>query len=118
MLDRLRARPVAKLPDKVRLTGRTLFLAEDPELVRRQLAGEDLKWSPAMKLRDNISTDEITPAYICYYFDETLGDFPYLGLKCGEEFPIARGAVRQGGFVASVSGQRRGKGGSGERSPD
>jgi 3-isopropylmalate/(R)-2-methylmalate dehydratase large subunit len=117
MLDRLRARPVAKLPDRVRFAGRILFLAEDPELVRRQLAGDDLTWSRAMKLRDNISTDEITPAYICYYFDETLGDFPYLGLKCGEEFPITRGAVRQGGFVASVSGQRRGKGSSREQSP-
>jgi 3-isopropylmalate/(R)-2-methylmalate dehydratase large subunit len=117
MLDRLRARPVAKLPDKVRFAGRVLFLAEDPQLVRRQLAGDDLPWSPAMELRDNISTDEITPAYICYYFDETLGDFPYLGLKCGDEFPITRGAVRQGGFVASVSGQRRGKGSSREQSP-
>jgi 3-isopropylmalate/(R)-2-methylmalate dehydratase large subunit len=117
MLDRLRARPVAKLPDKVRFTGRILFLAEDPALVRQQLAGTDVTWSPAMQLRDNISTDEITPAYICYYYDETLGDFPYLGLKCGDEFPITRGSVRQGGFVASVSGKRRGKGSSREQSP-
>ncbi|HEY7878848.1 MAG TPA: aconitase family protein, partial [Gemmatimonadaceae bacterium] len=69
------------------------------------------------KLRDNISTDEITPAYICYYFDETLGDFPYLGLKCDEDFPIIRGAIRAGNFVASVSGKRRGKGSSREQSP-
>jgi 3-isopropylmalate/(R)-2-methylmalate dehydratase large subunit len=117
MLDRLRARPVAKLPANVRFTGRILYLAEDPQLVRQQLAGTDLNWSPALKLRDNISTDEITPAYICYYFDETLGDFPYLGLKCGEEFPITRGSVRQGGFAASVSGKRRGKGSSREQSP-
>src|SRR2546426_624683 len=82
-----------------------------------ELSGEDLAWTPAMRLRDSISTDEITPAYICYYYDETLGDFPYLGLKCGDEFPIARGSVRQGGFVASVSGKRRGKGSSREQSP-
>src|SRR5207247_6953896 len=69
------------------------------------------------KLRDNISTDEITPAYICYYYDETLGDFPYLGLKCGAEFPITRGSVKRGGFVVSVSGKRRGKGSSREQSP-
>jgi 3-isopropylmalate/(R)-2-methylmalate dehydratase large subunit len=94
-----------------------LFLAADAALVRRQLAGEDLVWDPTIKLRDNISTDEITPAYICYYYDETLGDFPYLGLKCGEEFPIARESVKRGGFVASVSGQRRGKGSSREQSP-
>ena len=81
------------LTDRVRFTGRILFLTEDPELIKRQLAGEDLPWTPEMKLRDNISTDEITPAYICYYFDDTLGEFPYLGLKAGEEFPITRGAV-------------------------
>jgi len=117
MLEVLRRRAVEKLPDKVRLPGRLLFLTEDPALVRRQLGGEDLAWTPAIKLRDDISTDEITPAYICYYYDETLGDFPYLGLKCGDEFPITRGAVRRGGFVASVSGRRRGKGSSREQSP-
>ncbi|HEX9394060.1 MAG TPA: aconitase family protein [Gemmatimonadales bacterium] len=117
MLDALRTRPVAKLPSHVRLEGRLLFLAEDADVVRRQLAGEDLAWTQAIKLRDDISTDEITPAYICYYFDETLGQFPYLGLKCGDEFPITRGAVKAGGFVASVSGKRRGKGSSREQSP-
>ena len=99
------------------LRGRILFLAEGAELVRGQLEGQDLEWQPGTKLRDNISTDEITPAYICYYYDETLGDFPYLGLKCGEEFPVTRGSVKRGGFVASVSGKRRGKGSSREQSP-
>jgi 3-isopropylmalate/(R)-2-methylmalate dehydratase large subunit len=117
MLDALRTRPVAKLPPHVRLDGRILFLAEDAGVVQRQLAGEDLAWTPAIKLRDDISTDEITPAYICYYFDETLGQFPYLGLKCGDAFPITRGTVKAGGFVASVSGKRRGKGSSREQSP-
>ncbi|HTY06195.1 MAG TPA: aconitase family protein [Gemmatimonadales bacterium] len=117
MLDALKSRPVNKLPDHVRLQGRVLFLAEDADLVRRQLEGEDLAWTPAIPLRDNISTDEITPAYICYYYDETLGEFPYLGLKCGDRFPITRGSVKRGGFVASVSGKRRGKGSSREQSP-
>jgi 3-isopropylmalate/(R)-2-methylmalate dehydratase large subunit len=117
MIATLQTRPVHRLPDRVRLQGRVLFLTEDAELVRRQLGGEDLAWEPGLKLRDNISTDEITPAYICYYYDETLGDFPYLGLKCGEDFPITRGSVRRGGFVASVSGKRRGKGSSREQSP-
>jgi 3-isopropylmalate/(R)-2-methylmalate dehydratase large subunit len=92
-------------------------LAEDAALVRRQLDGEDLEWRPGIKLRDDISTDEITPAYICYYYDATLGDFPYLGLKCGDEFPVTRGAVKRGGFVAAASGKRRGKGSSREQSP-
>ncbi len=112
-------RPVARRPDQVRLSGRVLFLCDDADLVTRQLGGEDLTWTPggALKLRDNISTDEITPAYICYYFDETLGEFPYLGLKAGDQFPITRGSVKQGGFVASVAGKRRGKGSSREQSP-
>lgn len=117
MISALKHRPVRPLPDRVRLQGRVLFLTEDPQLVRRQLEEQDLDWTPSVKLRDNISTDEITPAYICYYYDETLGDFPYLGLKCGEEFPVTRGSVRRGGFVASVSGKRRGKGSSREQSP-
>ncbi len=117
MLHALRARRVEKLPAQVVLKGRLLFLTEDAGLVRRQLDGQDLDWRPGITLRDNISTDEITPAYICYYYDDTLGDFPYLGLKCGEEFPITRGSVKRGGFVASVSGKRRGKGSSREQSP-
>jgi len=125
MIESLLTRPVQKVPDRVRFDGRVLFLTESPDLIKRQLAGEDISFDPRApvgspshpKLRDNISTDEITPAYICYYFDETLGDFPYLGLKSGEEFPIVRGAVRAGHFVASVSGKRRGKGSSREQSP-
>jgi 3-isopropylmalate/(R)-2-methylmalate dehydratase large subunit len=117
MIESLKQRAVHRLPDRVRLQGRVLLLAEAADLVRRQLNGEDVAWSPAIKLRDNISTDEITPAYICYYYDETLGEFPYLGLKCGDEFPITRGSVKRGGFVASVSGKRRGKGSSREQSP-
>lgn len=102
---------------KVRLHGRVLFLTEDPELIRRQLAGEDLEWDPSMKLRDDISTDEITPGWVCYYFDERLGEYPYVGLKCGDELPIGPGDVKRGGFVACVSGKRRGKGSSREHSP-
>src|SRR5579864_810063 len=117
MLEALKSRPVNKLPDRVRFPGRILFLTEDAGLVREQLAGKDLPWPPKVPLRDDISTDEITPAYICYYYDETLGEFPYLGLKCRDEFPIPRGAVKRGGFVAAVSGKRRGKGSSREQSP-
>ncbi len=117
MLAQLMTRNIQRVPDQLRFEGRILFLAEDPALVARQLRGEDLAWTQEMTLRDNISTDEITPAYICYYYDETLGDFPYLGLKCGGEFPVGRGAVRRGGFVVSVSGKRRGKGSSREQSP-
>ncbi|HXY19930.1 MAG TPA: aconitase family protein [Gemmatimonadales bacterium] len=113
----LLARRVTRRPEQVRLSGRVLYLTEDPELIARQLAGQDLDWQPGVKLRDNVSTDEITPAYICYYFDDTLGEFPYLGLKAGDQFPITRGSVKRGGFVASAAGKRRGKGSSREQSP-
>src|SRR5258706_3470502 len=117
MIESLKTRPVTKRPDRVRLPGRILFLVDDAELLRRQLAGEDLSWPFQAALRDNISTDEVTPAYICYYYDETLGDFPYLGLKAGQEFPVTRGSIKASGFVCSVSGKRRGKGSSREQSP-
>ncbi|MFZ1377524.1 MAG: aconitase family protein [Geothrix sp.] len=105
------------MSDPIRLDGRLLFLTEDPERVLRQLAGEDLDPDATGPLRDQISTDEITPAFICYHFDEKLGDFPYLGLKCGEVFPVKEGSVRAGGFAVSVAGKRRGKGSSREASP-
>ncbi|MBA2668805.1 MAG: hypothetical protein H0U67_00360, partial [Gemmatimonadetes bacterium] len=119
MISSLLSRKIEKLPDEVRFEGRILYLLDDAELVRRQLEGEDIELTEELRgqLRDNISTDEITPAYICYYFDETLGLYPYLGLKAGNDFPIKQGTVKQGGFVASVSGTRRGKGSSREQSP-
>jgi len=122
VINSLLERKIEKRPDKVRLQGRILFLTEDPQLIRRQLAGEDLPWdtknpSNNPKLRDDISTDEITPAHYCFYFDETLGEIPYLGLKCGDVLPIGRGEVKKGGFVCAVSGKRRGKGSSREQSP-
>jgi 3-isopropylmalate/(R)-2-methylmalate dehydratase large subunit len=117
MIESIRRRTVETLPDKVSLTGRILLLVDDAELVRKQLEGTDLSWPLEAPLRDNISTDEITPAYICYYYDETLGEFPYLGFQAGEDYPITRGSVKSGGFVCSVSGKRRGKGSSREQSP-
>jgi 3-isopropylmalate/(R)-2-methylmalate dehydratase large subunit len=122
VINSLLERKIEKRPDQVRLRGRILFLTEDPELIKRQLAGEDLPWDTKNpgnnpKLRDDISTDEITPAHYCFYFDETLGEIPYLGLKCGSVTPIGRGEVKRGGFVCAVSGKRRGKGSSREQSP-
>lgn len=122
MIESLLHRKIEKRPEKVRLKGRILFLTEDPDLIKRQLAGEDLAWDTKNpgnnpKLRDDISTDEITPAHYCFYFDQTLGEIPYVGLKCGAVLPIARGDVKKGGFVCTVSGKRRGKGSSREQSP-
>ena len=125
-MDDLTQRPVAKRPSVLRFDGRILYLVDDASLMERQLnEGEDLADSPELRanLRDQISTDEITPAYICYFYDETLGEFPYLGLRArnpetGEsESPVKRSSVLKGGFVCSVAGKRRGKGSSREQSP-
>ncbi len=107
---------IARRRDHFRLDGRVLFLVDDSETIARQLAGHDLGW-PDAPLRDDISTDEITPASICYYHDRTLGQFVYTGLRAGRGFPIVRGAIAGRGFAASVAGRRRGKGSSREASP-
>ncbi len=105
------------LPEALPFNGRILFLSEDAGKVARQLQGEDLELADAQPLRDQISTDEITPAFICYHYDDKLGDFPYLGLACGDAFPCKEGLVKAGGFAVSVAGKRRGKGSSREASP-
>ncbi len=114
-----------KRPPEVSFGGRVLLLLDDAELVRQQLReGANLELTPERRalLRDQISTDEITPAYICFFYDETLGEFPYLGLRVrgadgAAEAPVERGGVKAGGFVCSVAGKRRGKGSSREQSP-
>ncbi len=67
-MESLLERKIEKRNAQVRLKGRILFLTEDPELIKKQLDGWDLPWdtkNPANnpKLRDDISTDEITPAH-------------------------------------------------------
>ncbi len=96
---------------------RVLYLSQDPALIRRQLAGETLSREQAGPLRDDVSTDEITPVHILSHYDDTLGDFAHTGLRCGSNNPIARRALRQAGFAVLVAGRRYGKGSSREHSP-
>ena len=98
---------------EIAIPGRILFLTEDPELIRRQLAGEDLPLSPG-PLLDNISTDEITPAWVCFWYDETLGRYALVGLRNGA---IEPDAVKSGGFGVVVSGRSKGCGSSRETAP-
>lgn len=105
------------LPDgrpAARFTGRILYLYDDVDLIRRQLAGENVGWDPARKLIDNISTDEITPAWVCFYFDETLGDYSLVGLRGGA---IERNSLKNGDFAVIVSGKSKGCGSSRETAP-
>jgi 3-isopropylmalate/(R)-2-methylmalate dehydratase large subunit len=94
--------------------GRVLYLTADPELLQAQLAGEDLDFDPERPLLDNISTDEITPGWACYYYDETLGRYCLVGLRGGHVRPDS---VRNGGFAVVVSGASKGCGSSRETAP-
>ena len=78
--------------DQVRFNGRILFLSEDADVVESQLRGTDVSLADALPLRSDVSTDEITPAWICYYYDEKLGEYPYLG---PEMRPANAGVRRQ-----------------------
>ncbi len=106
---------ITKRPDRISFTGRVLFLTEDTSLIRRQLAeGADLPYDPALPLMNNISTDEITPGWVCFYYDETLGEYVYVGMREGA---VKQNEVRQGGFAVVVSGLSKGCGSSRETAP-
>jgi 3-isopropylmalate/(R)-2-methylmalate dehydratase large subunit len=96
---------------------RILFLSKDAKVMRLQLAGQRLTLGAAGALRDDVSTDEITPVAIMSHYDDRLARFPYTGFRCGGEAPIAPGAIQAGGFTVTVSGARYGKGSSREHSP-
>lgn len=101
-------------PDRIRFSGRILFLTEDADLLKRQLEGQDLPWDPSLELIDNISTDEITPGWVCFYYDETLGEFSMVGLRGGL---FERNSLKNGGFDVIVSGKSKGCGSSREQAP-
>ncbi len=101
-------------PDRIRFSGRILYLTEDVDLLKRQLAGEQLDYDPERALIDNISTDEITPGWVCFYYDETLGEFSMVGLRGGA---FERNALKDGGFDVIVSGKSKGCGSSRETAP-
>jgi 3-isopropylmalate/(R)-2-methylmalate dehydratase large subunit len=101
----------------MKLDGRILFLSADPLAVETQLAGSNLDLCDAGSLRDDVSTDEITPVAVCVYVDHRLASYPYTGFKAGSRRPIGVDAVRNGGFCVTVAGGRYGKGSSREHSP-
>lgn len=102
---------------KIKFSGRFLFLSCSAASVQSQIAGRDLTLTEAMPLRDDISTDEITPVVIMMTYDERLGKYPYVGFKTEGVLPIAEDAVKNAGFEITVAGKRYGKGSSRESSP-
>src|SRR5918912_1437725 len=104
-----------KRPERLRFEGRVLYLTEDVSLVRRQLeAGEELEFDAGRALMNNISTDEITPGWVCFYYDETLGEYVYVGMREGA---VKKDEVKNGGFAVVVSGLSKGCGSSRETAP-
>lgn len=102
---------------KIKFSGRFLFLSCSAVSVQSQIAGQDLTLTEAMPLRDDISTDEITPVVIMMTYDERLGKYPYVGFKTEGVLPIGEDAVKNAGFEITVAGRRYGKGSSRESSP-
>ncbi len=99
----------------VQIDGRILYLTEDEDLLKKQLYGyEDLAHDPDRKLIDNISTDELTPGWVCYYYDETLARYCLVGLRGGHVKPDA---ILNGKFGVIVSGVSKGCGSSRETAP-
>jgi 3-isopropylmalate/(R)-2-methylmalate dehydratase large subunit len=110
----------------VRFEGRILFLTEDTSLIRRQLeaSGEEARRiedelaqrlvNDDLPLMSNISTDEITPGWVCFYYDETLGQYVYVGMRDGA---VKKDEVKNGGFSVVVSGLSKGCGSSRETAP-
>ena len=109
-----------KPPEIIRLTPgkRVLFLTKDPELIRRQLAGElDLPLDDLSvdDLLDDINTDAMTPAWVCFdHRPEDIARDAYAGLIVDGERLFPRDALRDGNFEVIVSGYRKGVGSSRE----
>jgi 3-isopropylmalate/(R)-2-methylmalate dehydratase large subunit len=116
----------SKRPETIKFAGRVLFLTEDTELIRTQLEakGEErqrLESELALRLSqdklplmNNISTDEITPGWVCFYYDETLGQYVYVGMR---NAAVKKDEVKNGGFAVVVSGLSKGCGSSRETAP-
>jgi 3-isopropylmalate/(R)-2-methylmalate dehydratase large subunit len=110
----------------VKFQGRILFLTEDTSLIRQQLeaSGSDAEVLETqlarrlaiddLPLMNNISTDEITPGWVCFYYDETLGQYVYVGMRDGA---VKKDEVKNGGFAVVVSGLSKGCGSSRETAP-
>src|SRR3954468_6783903 len=109
--------PVESPVTRISFNGRVLFLSADPDVMDAQLAGHDIDLAEAGVLRDDISTDEITPLPTLLNFDERLGLDAHTGYKAGDRYPIAKDLLQSGGFKVLVAGNRYGKGSSREHSP-
>jgi 3-isopropylmalate/(R)-2-methylmalate dehydratase large subunit len=99
----------------VKVSGKVLYLTEDAELLKKQLRGEAVSVDPEKDgLVNNISTDELTPGWVCYYYDETLARYCLVGLRGNV---VQKDEIKNGGFGIIVSGRSKGCGSSRETAP-
>lgn len=99
------------------LDGAILLLGTAPDAITLQLAGKQLALDQVGPLRDDVSTDEITPLPTLLTFDETLAQHAHTGLTIDGKRPIGTGAIAEAGIAVIVAGRRYGKGSSREHSP-
>ncbi|MDM0105625.1 aconitase family protein [Variovorax sp. J22R24] len=105
-------------PHALRFAPAILFLSQSAGAVTRSLHGEQLSLDEARPLRDDVSTDEITPLPILTHYDDKLGRYPYTGFRSGDDAtPIGTDAIGTHGVEVVVAGKRYGKGSSREHSP-
>jgi 3-isopropylmalate/(R)-2-methylmalate dehydratase large subunit len=109
--------PSGAAPAVLRFNPRMLFLSQSPAPIQATLRGEPVALAAALPLRDDVSTDEITPIAILTHYDEKLGRYPYTGLQVQGQRPVAPGALARSGIEVVVAGKRYGKGSSREHSP-
>ncbi|WP_077003085.1 aconitase family protein [Variovorax sp. KK3] len=107
----------SKPADALRFSPRILFLSRALEVTEAALRGDPVSLAQARPLRDDVSTDEITPLAILTHYDEKLGRYPHTGFEAGGRRPIGPGAITAAGIEVVVAGKRYGKGSSREHSP-
>ena len=105
---------ISKRDPLVKFTGRVLYLSKDLEQLEAQLKGQILQHDPERELIDNISTDELTPGWVCFWYDETLGDYCLVGLRGGK---VQKDSIKHAKPAVIVSGLSKGCGSSRETAP-
>ena len=97
---------------------RVLFLTKDLNLIKQQLyEGLDLRMKDLSvnDLLDDINTDVMTPAWVCFDHDPAiLAENAYAGLLHDGKRVFEEKALMDGGFSVIVSGHRKGTGSSRE----
>ena len=104
--------------EQYHLSGRVLYLTQDPDLIRQQIDGENIHASQSPELAFGVSTDEIAPNRICLQYTghekNLLGNNLLTGFRGGA---IKPGDILNGGFEVVVAGRSLGRGSSRYHAP-